>query len=84
MKATKVLLVLLVTVGLIIWVRGGESFDIRKVLPLANDKPPLYQVGGVVMALLSLWGIARLGSQSQEQDRSRDDEAEDAQYDDEE
>lgn len=77
MKAVKVVLILLCISMLILWVRGGESFDIRKTLPLVNEKPQLYQFGSVAMIGLLLWGLMRL----RRQDRSRDEHFRDDDFD---
>lgn len=64
MKAVKIVLILLIISSLIIWVRGGDGFDIRRVLPLVNDKGVAYQWGGVAAVGLLLWGLARLKRQA--------------------
>ncbi len=70
MKTVKIILILLVTSLLILWVRTGENYDIRRTLPLVNEKPPLYQWGGIAMIGLLLWGLYRLGRSAQENSSS--------------
>lgn len=70
MKAVKIFAILLVTTFVILWVRGGDGFDIRRVLPLVNEKPGLYQGGGIVMIALLFWGLSRLRHRS---DQTNDD-----------
>lgn len=60
MKAVKVFAILLAMIFVIIWIRGGEHFDIRRILPLVNEKPGLYQGGGIAMFALLLWNLSRL------------------------
>ena len=65
MKTVKIILILLVTSLLILWVRGGEGSDIRRTLPLVNEKPALYQLGGLAMVGLLLMGLYRLNRSAQ-------------------
>jgi len=62
MKAAKIILVILVISALIGWVRGGHGPEhIAKTLPFCGGhRPGLYDLGGLAMLGLCLWGLARL------------------------
>lgn len=62
MKAAKIILVILVISALIGWVRGGHGPEhIARSLPFCGGhKPGLYDIGGLAVIGLLLWGLARL------------------------
>jgi len=72
MKAVKVVATMLLTALAILWVRGGDGFDIRRVLPLVNEKPGLYQFGGAALAVIFFVGLMRLNRPSDKRDSGRD------------
>lgn len=68
-----VTLVILIAASLIGFIRGGAGFPIVQVLPFAGGPAPaLYSGAGVVMILITIWGIRRLQrnrhSDTQEED----------------
>ncbi|MBK8269884.1 MAG: hypothetical protein IPK83_16965 [Planctomycetes bacterium] len=60
MKSTRILIVLLLAFGVIRWVRGSERFDIRRTLPLINDKSALFTAGSCALLVLGAWGLSRI------------------------
>ena len=61
MKSAKLVLVLLVTMGLIVFVRGGRDFSLPKALPFCGGhKPGFYDFGALCLIVLMLWGLGRL------------------------
>ena len=72
MKAAMVVLILIVTMGLIVFVRGGRDFSLVKAIPFCGGhKPGLYDFGAIALFTLMLWGLGRLKRSGQDpvQDR---------------
>jgi hypothetical protein len=70
MKAAKLVLILIVTMGLILFVRGGRDFNLVKSLPFCGGhKPGFYDFGAIALVVLMLWGLGRLKQSGQEQVR---------------
>jgi hypothetical protein len=66
MKVTKIVLVVVVAWIVINAVSRGYDFKLPMVLPFmgGKGKPYFYEVAGVVMILIMLWGLRRLGRNS--------------------
>ena len=61
MKAVKIVLVLILIAALINAVRLGQSFPLPHVFPfLGGMAPSQYDLAGIAMLLITLWGLARL------------------------
>ena len=62
MKAAKIVVVILLVGGLICWARHGhEVGHIARSLPFCGGhKPGLYDLGGLALLGLALWGLSRL------------------------
>ena len=61
MKTLKILVILVVFSGLISAVRLGDDFALVQVFPfMGGYRPDKYDVGGIAMLLITLWGFARL------------------------
>jgi hypothetical protein len=63
MKVTKIVLVIVVALIVINSVSEGFSFKLPMVLPFMGGQrqPYFYEVAGVIMILIMLWGLKRLG-----------------------
>ena len=69
MKAAKIVLVLLVTMGLVVFVRGGRDFSLAKALPFCGGhKPGFYDFGALALLALAAWGLTRLHRPSRAED----------------
>ena len=61
MKAVKIVLVVLLIAALANWIRDGKSFSLLESLPIIGGyEPGIYDVGGIVMVLIALWGVDRI------------------------
>ncbi len=62
MKATAILLIVLLACGMIVFIRGGRNFHIAEVLPGCDERDfsPSYFLGGIAMLGLLAWHLARL------------------------
>ena len=61
MTAFKIVLVCVVCSLLVNWIRSGKAFPIVQALPLLGGHAPgLYDIGGLVLLWLALWGASRL------------------------
>lgn len=61
MKAAKVVLILILIAVLINAVRLGDDFPLPYVFPGLGGMPPSqYDLAGIAMILITLWGLARL------------------------
>lgn len=62
MKATKITLIVLVAACVLAFVKSGMVFHIAKALPFCSGNPIEwdYDLGGVAMVVLFLWGLHRL------------------------
>ena len=62
MKAIKITLILLVAGCILAFVKSAEVFHIAKALPFCSGNPIEwdYDLGGVAMIVLFLWGLHRL------------------------
>jgi len=62
MKVTKVVLAIVIGVLLIKTVSSEYDFKLPMVLPfMGGSKPGIYEIGGIVVILIAIWGIGRLG-----------------------
>ena len=61
MKAVKIALIIVFISLLIAWVRGGADMPIQQVFPLlGGHRPDIYDLAGIVMLLITCWGLKRL------------------------
>jgi len=61
MKAFKIVMIVLVAAVVLNLIRGRESFPLPHVLPLAGGfSPGMYDIGGLGMILLCIWGLLRV------------------------
>ena len=74
MKYAKLVVVLVIVSGFILWCR--RSLDIGHIarsLPFSGGhRPGIYDVGAIVVLLLLLWGLSRLGSRGRPADEPAD------------
>ena len=62
MKATKVVLTIVILIILIKAVSADFDFKLPMVLPfMGGSRPGIYEIGGVIILLIAIWGINRLG-----------------------
>jgi hypothetical protein len=62
MRATKIVLVVVIAALLMRAVCSDYDFKLPMVLPfMGGHKPGIYEVGGIAIILIALWGIKRLG-----------------------
>ena len=62
MKVTKVVLAIVIGMLLIKTVSSEYDFKLPMVLPfMGGSKPGMYEIGGIVVILIAIWGIGRLG-----------------------
>ncbi|MFC1793677.1 hypothetical protein ACFL3Q_08845 [Planctomycetota bacterium] len=62
MKVTKVVLAIVIGMLLIKTVSSEYDFKLPMVLPfMGGSKPGIYEIGGIVVILIAIWGIGRLG-----------------------
>ena len=71
MRTIQVILLLLITAGLINFVRDGRDFHIAKILPFCGGQPinGEYAVAGIIMLGLILWGIGRINRNNKEDEK---------------
>ena len=84
MKAAKVTLIILVLWALVGWVGGG---DLRRTLPFLGGHPPgIYDIGALVMVVITVVALRTIRSAGEAEDETRTDylDAEDECSDDEE
>lgn len=64
MKAIKIIVVLIVVGTFINWARSGADWPLPQALPFLSGQPisALYEVAGLVMIGIGLWGLGRLRS----------------------
>lgn len=62
MKVTKIILVIAITMIVINAVSKGFNFRLSMILPFMGGQrqPYFYEVAGVIMILIMLWGLKRL------------------------
>jgi len=62
LKITKIVILLVVALALLAWLResGVYDFDIRTIIPFCRGEAGLYDVGGLILCCLGLWGWVRL------------------------
>ncbi len=82
-KTVQVVLVILLIAALIGWVRNGRDVGpIARCLPFCGGhRPAFYDLGGLAMLGLGIWGLARLknaGKADDSQDEGYTTESEDA------
>ena len=69
MRLIQLTLILLIAAAVFLFVTNGEIFHISRVLPLCSgnriDTP--YEVGGLVMLGLFLWGLYRLNRNNRDE-----------------
>ena len=54
--------VVLLTATIVNWIRHGEGFSIVQTLPfLGGHRTGIYDVAGIMMLLITIWGARRLG-----------------------
>lgn len=71
MKAyVKILIIITVTFGLIVWIRNSFDFGhIAKTLPFCGGhEPGIYDFGAVALIVLMFWGFSRLSRDSETED----------------
>ena len=64
MKAAKITVIAVLVLAFIAWVKGNARFDhIVQVIPfLGGHRPGIYDLAGIVMILITIWGLCRLRS----------------------
>jgi hypothetical protein len=61
MREAKIVLVIILIAVLINAVRGDFRYHLLHTFPFLGRQPPgMYDVAGVAMILIALWGLARL------------------------
>jgi len=61
MKPAAVTAILVLALALLAWIRAGDDFDIRSILPLlGGNEINIYDLGGLLMLVIAGWGLARL------------------------
>jgi hypothetical protein len=61
MKVVWTVLVIVLLAGVICWVREGAGFSVLQALPLLGGHAPgLFDVGGVALIVITIWGLRRL------------------------
>ena len=85
-RALKITAILITAFAVIGWMRADIGpLDIRRIPPLISgpDIAPIYEVGGLVLVGLVIWGVYRLYRQPQEEeDRDLEYEVEEPEDDD--
>jgi len=63
MKAAKIVLIIIVVGLLIHAIKGEATWPLPRVLPFSNGPASnwFYEVAGVIMICIAIWGICRLG-----------------------
>ena len=62
MRATQVVIAVVIAALVIRAVSAGYDFKLPMVLPfMGGRKPGIYEAGGIAIILIALWGIKRLG-----------------------
>ena len=62
MKAIRLCLIIVISAVVINFLRSGRLFHIAKTLPFSNapEKVGIYDLAGVVMLIICIWGFYRL------------------------
>lgn len=70
MRIIKVTLILLIASSVFAFVKSGNSFHIAKVLPFCSGNPIRsgYELGGLAIISLFIWGLYRLNRNNREDD----------------
>ncbi len=68
MRTIKIAVILLIGGGIYRFVTSGQSFHIAKTLPFCSGNPVngIYEVAGLVMIGLFLWGLYRLNRKNED------------------
>lgn len=62
MKATKIVMTVVIALVLIRYASLGFGFKLPMILPfMGGSRPAIYEIGGVVIILITIWGLRRLG-----------------------
>ena len=79
MKAAKLTILLLVTLALIIWVRGGQDLGhLAKIIPFCSGNPPsLFDFGALALIVMCILALRRL-KHAQEAERAAQDSSHDS------
>lgn len=68
MRVAMIVAIVLLVGAIINWARNGATFPLPQVLPgCGGGRPPLFEVGAVVLCLLGWWGISRLTRRSDDE-----------------
>ena len=70
MRVIKVILILLIASSVFAFVKSGMTFHIAKVLPFCSGNPieRNYELGGLVIIGLFIWGMYRLNRNNKKDD----------------
>jgi hypothetical protein len=71
MKIIKITLIIIFISTLICAVRLGDEYPIVQVLPfLGRGRPLIYHIGGILIILITMWGLHRLRKNKNKEKRS--------------
>ena len=60
-KHLQIALILLLTLGILKFIRGGQGFDIRSVIPFMSGRDiSIYDWAGLALLIIVAWGLVRL------------------------
>ena len=73
MKPAAVTAIVVLALALLAWIRAGQDFDIRSILPLiGGHEINVYDLGGLLMLLIACLGLARLARTPREEEAERE------------
>ena len=60
MKGFSIAFLLIMTLGIVVFLRAGDSSDLRLIAPFISGQPvSLYDFAGSIVVLISAWSIGR-------------------------
>jgi hypothetical protein len=60
-RVIQVLVILIISLAILAFIRGGLDFDIRSIVPfMSGGEITLFDWGGLVLLILVVWGIFRV------------------------